>query len=53
MNGNLFRPFRYCYRTLKDGAVALRHEMIETARLWKELGFEGQCPFPVPTGKNL
>jgi hypothetical protein len=27
MNENLFRPFRYCYRTWKDGAVALRHEL--------------------------
>ncbi|KAL3435831.1 hypothetical protein BDV09DRAFT_166825 [Aspergillus tetrazonus] len=52
LNG-VFRPPRYCYRTWKDGAVALRHEMIETARLWKELGFEGQCPFPVPTREEL
>lgn len=28
----LFRPFRYCYRTRKDGAVALRHELIETSQ---------------------
>ncbi|CEL00948.1 hypothetical protein ASPCAL00540 [Aspergillus calidoustus] len=49
MNDNIFRPFRYCNRTWKDGAVALRHEMIETARHWNELGFEGQCPYPLPT----
>ncbi|KAL2838693.1 kinase-like domain-containing protein [Aspergillus pseudodeflectus] len=53
MNDNIFRPFRYCYRTWKDGAVALRHEMIETARHWNELGFEGQCPYPLPTREEL
>ncbi|KAI9375079.1 kinase-like domain-containing protein [Aspergillus egyptiacus] len=40
MDENLFRPFRYCYRTWKDGAVAFRHEMIQTARLWNQLGDE-------------
>ncbi|KAL2817159.1 kinase-like domain-containing protein [Aspergillus granulosus] len=53
MNDNIFRPFRYCYRTWKDGAVALHDEMIETARLWNELGFEGQCPYPLPTREEL
>ncbi|KAL4762774.1 uncharacterized protein BDW70DRAFT_166582 [Aspergillus foveolatus] len=42
MNENLFRPF-----------LALRHEMIETAPLWKKLGFEGRCPFPLPTREEL
>jgi hypothetical protein len=50
INESLFRPFRYCYRTWKDGAAALRHELIETARLWKELGSEGQCPSLYPRG---
>ncbi|KAJ9195751.1 hypothetical protein DTO164E3_6586 [Paecilomyces variotii] len=53
MNDNLFRPFLYCYRTWKDGAVALRHEMIETARLWNELGLEGQCPYHLPSREEL
>ncbi|PKY06081.1 hypothetical protein P168DRAFT_296345 [Aspergillus campestris IBT 28561] len=53
IDDNLFRPFRYSHRTWKDGAVALRHEMIETARLWTELGFEGQCPYPLPTRVEL
>ncbi|KAL3477624.1 kinase-like domain-containing protein [Aspergillus californicus] len=53
MNDNLFRPFRYCYRTWRDGAVALRHEMIETARLWNKLGFKGQCPYPLPRQEEL
>lgn len=43
-----FRPFRYCYRTWEDGAVAFREELIQTAQLWEKLGFEGQCPFPLP-----
>ncbi|KKZ68488.1 hypothetical protein EMCG_05875 [[Emmonsia] crescens] len=32
-----FRPFRYSYRTWRDGAMALRHELIEISRSWKEL----------------
>jgi hypothetical protein len=53
MDEALFRPFRYCYRTWKDGAVALRHELIETSAHWKDLGFEGSCPFPMPTPNEL
>jgi Phosphotransferase enzyme family len=53
MDDNLFRPFRYSYRTWKDGAVAFRHELIETALNWKELGFVGPCPYPMPTPKEL
>ncbi|KAG2414267.1 hypothetical protein HFD88_003458 [Aspergillus terreus] len=53
MDENLFRPFRYSYRTWKDGAVALRHELIETTRNWEKLGFSGQCPLPSPTTEEL
>lgn len=53
MDEALFRPFRYCYRTWKDGAVALRHELIETSQRWKELGLAGSCPFPIPTPEEL
>ncbi|KAB8235854.1 kinase-like domain-containing protein [Aspergillus alliaceus] len=53
MDESLFRPFSYSYRTWKDGAVALRHDMIETAQCWKELGFVGQCPYPLPTPKDF
>jgi len=42
-----FRPFRYCCRTWRDGAVALRYELIETSARWTELGFEGSCPLPM------
>ncbi|KAH7348627.1 kinase-like domain-containing protein [Rhexocercosporidium sp. MPI-PUGE-AT-0058] len=49
----LFRPFRYCYRTWKDGLVAFRHELIETSLRWKELGLVGSCPFHPPTPEEL
>ncbi|KAL2855722.1 kinase-like domain-containing protein [Aspergillus pseudodeflectus] len=45
---SLFRPFLYSYRTWRDGAVALRHELIKTARLWDDLGLDGPCPYPQP-----
>ncbi|KAG5294078.1 hypothetical protein I7I50_04696 [Histoplasma capsulatum G186AR] len=53
MDENLFRPFRYSYRTWKDGAVALTYELIETSRSWKELGLAGSSPYPLPTQKEL
>ncbi|KAJ5144279.1 hypothetical protein N7526_001787 [Penicillium atrosanguineum] len=48
MNEGLFRLFRYCYRTWKDGAVAFRHELIETSKDWEDLGLSDSCPFPLP-----
>ncbi|GMG29028.1 unnamed protein product [Aspergillus oryzae] len=53
MNDNLFRPFRYSDRTWKDGAVALRDDLVATAQDWEELGFAGQCAYPLPTPKKL
>ncbi|OCK73159.1 hypothetical protein K432DRAFT_313555, partial [Lepidopterella palustris CBS 459.81] len=53
MDEALFRPFRYCYRTWRDGAVAFRHELIETAQRWKALGLADSSPFPTPTPKEL
>ncbi|OJJ79135.1 uncharacterized protein ASPGLDRAFT_62001 [Aspergillus glaucus CBS 516.65] len=55
MDENLLRPFRYSYRMWKDGAVALRHELIETAQRWKQLGFAGGCLFALllPSSKKL
>jgi hypothetical protein len=40
-----FRPFRYCHRTWEDGAAAFREELIQTARLWTELGLTAPCPY--------
>ena len=50
---SMFRPFRYCYRTWKDGAVAFRQELIETSRDWEALGLVGSCPFVSPTPEEL
>lgn len=49
----MFRPFWYCCRTWKDGAVAFRHELIQTSRDWEALGFVGLCPFAIPTPGEL
>ncbi|KAL3419202.1 hypothetical protein PVAG01_09424 [Phlyctema vagabunda] len=53
MDENLFRPFRYCFRTWKDGGVAFRHELIETSKRWTELGLEGQSPYVIPSREEL
>lgn len=49
----LFRPFRYCWRTWRDGAVAFRDDLIEIAQHWKGLGLADDCPFPTPKPKEL
>lgn len=41
---NLFRPYRYCYRTWKDGVAAYRHEMAETLAHWNDLGLQVDRP---------
>lgn len=53
MDEGMFRPFWYCYRTWKDGIVAFRHELIETSKAWRALGFAGSCPFALPTTEDL
>lgn len=53
LNENLIRPFRYCHRTWKDGAVAFRQELIELSSRWEELGLPGRCPYPLPTPEEL
>ena len=50
---NIFRPFQYCYRSWRDGAVAFRHEVIETSKHWSELGLEGPCPISLPSAEEL
>ncbi|KAJ5180838.1 hypothetical protein N7492_004048 [Penicillium capsulatum] len=49
----MFRLFRYCYRTWKDGAVAFRHELIEISKDWAALGFAGSCPFPLSSAEEM
>ncbi|KAF2489925.1 hypothetical protein BU16DRAFT_553217 [Lophium mytilinum] len=53
MDEAFFRPYRYCYRTWKDGAVAFRDELIHTARRWEELGLADICPYSTPTPEEL
>lgn len=53
MDEALFRPFRYCYRTWKDGAVAFRHDLDKTYERWQELGLVGSCPYPAPTSEEM
>jgi hypothetical protein len=48
MDGTIFRPFRYCYRTWEDGAVAFREELIQTSLHWEQLGLRRPCPFSLP-----
>ncbi|KAJ8130483.1 hypothetical protein O1611_g3144 [Lasiodiplodia mahajangana] len=53
MDENHFRPIHYSHRTWKDGAAALHDELIETSRHWTELGYEGQCLYPLPSPEEL
>lgn len=53
MDEALLRPFRYCYRTWKDGAVAFCHELDKTSERWQELGLVGPCPYPAPTPEEM
>lgn len=53
LDDSLFRPFRYSYRTWKDGAVAFLQELIETSQQWAELGLSDSCPFPMLTPEEL
>lgn len=53
MDESIFRPFQYCYRTWKDGAVAFRHELLETSQDWEALGLPGSCPFVLPNPEEI
>ncbi len=53
LDENLIRPFRYCHRTWKDGAVAFRQELIELSSRWEKLGLSGHCPYPIPPPDEL
>src|SRR6202012_5256010 len=39
LDDRLFRPFRYVHRTWNDGAIAFQHDLIVTAKEWKDLRF--------------
>ena len=48
----LLRPIRYCHTSWRDGAAALRQELIELSQVWEKLGLPGSCPYQ-PTAVEL
>ena len=52
LDDRLLKPFRYCHTSWRDGAAAVRQELIEVSRNWKELGLAGSCPY-MPTEDEL
>lgn len=52
MDSNIFRPFSLCHNTWQEGAVFLRHDLIESAKDWNYLGFSGSSPYPEPTAEE-
>lgn len=53
MDETIFRPFRYCYRTWEDRAVAFREELIQTSLHWEQLGLRRPCFFSLPYPDEL
>lgn len=45
LDETLLRPIRYCHTAWRDGAAALRQELIELSQRWNELGLPGSCPY--------
>jgi hypothetical protein len=52
LDQTLLRPITYCHTSWRDGAVALRQELIELSQRWTELGFSGSCPYQ-PSAEEL
>ncbi|CBY01361.1 hypothetical protein LEMA_P001480.1 [Plenodomus lingam JN3] len=52
MDETLLRLFRYCDTSWRDGAAALRQELIDISQGWIELGLPGSCPYQ-PTPEEL
>lgn len=48
LDEDILRPFHYSHRSWKDGAVALRHDLLVISEKWNQLGFTGSCPVLVP-----
>jgi hypothetical protein len=45
LDETLLRPLRYCHTSWRDGAAALRQELIELSERWNELGLPDSCPY--------
>ncbi|KAI1976664.1 hypothetical protein LOZ54_006603 [Ophidiomyces ophidiicola] len=53
LDPSLFRLFHYCFTSWRDGAPALRQELIDLAALWPKLNLPGsECPYS-PTEEEL
>ncbi|KAF2500409.1 hypothetical protein BU16DRAFT_556879 [Lophium mytilinum] len=52
MDEALLRVFRYCDGGWVYSAAALRQELIELSKRWKELGLPNECPYQ-PTPEEL
>jgi hypothetical protein len=52
MDQTLLRPIRYCDASWRDGAAALRQELIELSQRWSDLGLPGSCPYQ-PSSEEL
>ncbi|TGO55213.1 hypothetical protein BCON_0095g00270 [Botryotinia convoluta] len=48
----LVRPFQYSNTSWRDSATAVRHEFLDLAENWNELGLAGECPYS-PTPEEL
>ncbi|EZF76977.1 hypothetical protein H105_01799 [Trichophyton soudanense CBS 452.61] len=45
LDPTFFRLFHYCFTTWRDGAPAIRQELLDLRSLWSELGLPGSCPY--------
>ena len=52
MDHALLRPFRYCDASWRDGATAIRQEIIDLSQRWTDLGLSGSCEYQ-PTPEEL
>ncbi|KKZ64102.1 hypothetical protein EMCG_01599 [[Emmonsia] crescens] len=52
LNPTIFRLFHYCFTTWRDGAPAIRQELLDLRSQWTELELPGECPY-VPTEEEL
>ena len=52
LDDRLLKPFRYCHTSGRDSAAAVRPELIEVSKNWKELGLAGSHLY-LPTEDEL
>jgi hypothetical protein len=53
MDDDLFRLFRICHRTWRDGTPLLTSDLIGLTDRWQNLGLPGECSYTPPTGDKL